>query len=76
MNKPRIVTGCCFLLYLWASLVPVPSACAEEEKTPSDLSRELKEMPVLTGQEWQTLQPETKIAFIWGIGHVVTRRGY
>jgi hypothetical protein len=43
-----------------------------EEKTPTDLSKELKEMPVLTGEEWQTLQHDTKVAFIWGVGHVVT----
>jgi hypothetical protein len=47
-------------------------AFAADEKTPNDLNLELKEMPVLTGEEWQTFRPETKIAFIWGIGHVVT----
>jgi hypothetical protein len=71
MKKPSIVAVCCLLL-LGAMLALVPLARAEEERTPSDLSRELKEMPVLTGQQWQTLQPDTKIAFIWGIGHVVT----
>ena len=47
-------------------------SAAVEEKTPADLSKELKEMPVLTGEVWQTLQPDTKVAFIWGVGHVVT----
>lgn len=62
---------CCLMAFL-AVLVSTGFAFAADEKTPTDLSRELKEMPVLTGDEWQTLRPDTKIAFIWGIGHVVT----
>lgn len=30
------------------------------------------EMPVLTGKLWQQLSRDAKIAFIWGVGHVVT----
>jgi hypothetical protein len=37
-----------------------------------DASKELKEMPVLTGEEWKNLQADSKLAFVWGIGHVVT----
>ena len=62
----------CLVVSLLASLAGVASVRADEEKTPSDLTKELKEMPVLTGEQWQTLQPDTKIAFIWGVGHVVT----
>jgi hypothetical protein len=32
----------------------------------------LKEMPVLTGTVWQTMTADEKVAFVWGIGHVVT----
>jgi len=66
------VTRFCCLLSLVLSLAGASAAFAVEEKTPADLSKELKEMPVLTGDQWITLQPDTKIAFIWGIGHVVT----
>ncbi|HJV37155.1 hypothetical protein [Geomonas sp.] len=31
-----------------------------------------KEMPVLVGTEWQALDQNAKITFVWGIGHVVT----
>ena len=67
----REVTGFFRVLAFFLTLAGASSAFAEE-KTPTDLSRELKEMPVLTGDQWQTFQPDTKIAFIWGIGHVVT----
>jgi len=38
----------------------------------TDTGKTLQEMPVLTGAQWLSLQPDSKIAFIWGIGHVVT----
>jgi hypothetical protein len=31
-----------------------------------------KEMPVLKGDQWLTMDENAKIAFIWGAGHVVT----
>ena len=67
----KVTRFCCALSFL-AIFAGAGVAFAAEEKTPSDLGKELKEMPVLTGEQWQTLQPDTKIAFIWGIGHVVT----
>ena len=72
MKIRREVTRFCFVVSLLTNLAGVGSAIAADEKTPSDLSKELKEMPVLTGEQWQSLRPDTKIAFIWGIGHVVT----
>jgi hypothetical protein len=72
MLIPRKATLFCCLLSLLLSCAGVILAFADEEKTPTDLSKELKEMPVLTGEQWQSLQSDTKIAFIWGIGHVVT----
>lgn len=62
--------GRLFYLLLAILLWCIPASA--EEKTPSDLTRELEEMPVLTGEEWQTLRYDTKVAFIWGVGHVVT----
>ena len=72
MNMRMKLTRFCCLLSLCISLAGAGTIYAAAEKTPGDLSKELQEMPVLTGEEWQTLQPDTKLAFIWGIGHVVT----
>jgi hypothetical protein len=72
MKIDKRVTRFCCLLSVLALFAGAGNALAVEEKTPTDLSKELKEMPVLTGDEWVTLQHDTKIAFIWGIGHVVT----
>jgi hypothetical protein len=48
------------------------AARAEDQPVPSDTRKESQEMPVLRGTEWQQLDQNAKIAFIWGIGHVVT----
>jgi hypothetical protein len=66
------VTRFCCMLALLAGLAWDSIAFAAEAAMPLETGRELKEMPVLTGEQWQTMQPDTKIAFIWGIGHVVT----
>ncbi|QWV92887.1 hypothetical protein KP004_17185 [Geomonas oryzisoli] len=60
------------VLSLVASLSGMTPALAADDNPTGDLSKDLKEMPVLTGETWQTLPPEAKITFIWGIGHVVT----
>jgi len=70
--KIRKATRFFWILSLFTSLAGVSIAMSAEEKTRVESGKELKEMPVLTGEEWQTLRPDTKIAFIWGVGHVVT----
>ena len=32
---------------------------------------ETDEMPLLTGELWQQLSPDSKLAFVWGIVHVI-----
>lgn len=65
--KRHIMTRFCCMLALVAGLALGGSAFAAH-----DASKELKEMPVLTGEEWRNLQADAKIAFVWGVGHVVT----
>jgi len=31
-----------------------------------------KEMPLLRGDLWIKMDPDSKVAFVWGVGHVVT----
>jgi hypothetical protein len=63
---------CCGLALLVGLGGGTTAAFAAGDLAPLDKGQELKEMPVLTGELWQTFQPDTKVAFIWGIGHVVT----
>jgi hypothetical protein len=66
--NPKIL---CCIVTLLAGLAGGGLACAAPD-TPLDASKKLEEMPVMTGQEWQVMNPDAKIAFVWGIGHVVT----
>jgi hypothetical protein len=45
---------------------------AAEQTVPPEVGTQSMEMPVLTGTEWQGLSRDAKLAFIWGVGHVVT----
>ncbi|QXE90475.1 hypothetical protein [Geomonas subterranea] len=72
MNVFKTVLRFLCVLSLVATLSDMTPALAADDNPTGDLTKELKEMPVLTGETWQTLQPDAKITFIWGIGHVVT----
>lgn len=73
MNSPkRALSRLSFLVTLLASLACAGFSYASDEKLPADTSKPLQEMPVLTGNEWQTMQPASKLAFLLGVGHVVT----
>lgn len=47
-------------------------ALAAELPVALETRTDLREMPVLDGESWQSMSPDAKIAFIWGVGHVVT----
>ncbi|WP_224983573.1 hypothetical protein [Geomonas agri] len=72
MNIVKTAIRFCCVLSLVAGLYGTAPAIAVDEKPPVDTTKGLMEMPVLTGEVWQTLQPDAKFTFIWGVGHVVT----
>lgn len=68
----------CRMLMLWCALGLFTglagwsgNATAAETLT-GETGQNLKEMPVLTGTVWQMMTANEKVAFVWGIGHVVT----
>lgn len=71
MKISTLITFSC-MLALVVALTSGSIAYAADQPATLESSKELEEMPVLIGSQWQTLQPDTKIAFIWGVGHVVT----
>jgi len=72
MKTPKRVIHYCFAVSLVAGLAGGSLAFAAEGALPAESGKALSEMPVLTGNEWQALQTESKMAFILGVGHVVT----
>ena len=77
--KKLTVRSTFVVIFLLAFLVG-PLSLSAEEKSPEHqadqkaVAKDLKEtlgMPVLKGDVWQKMSQETKVAFIWGFGHVV-----
>lgn len=58
-------------LFVFAVLAIGMSANAEETEAMVEKQVET-EMPVLKGDLWVKMTPESKLAFIWGAGHVIT----
>ncbi len=48
------------------------SVIAAAEKPLAVTTEKLNEMPFLNGEVWKTMTHNEKVAFIWGVGHVVT----
>ena len=42
------------------------------EQVSAGTTANLQEMPLLTGDLWQKMSQDEKVAFVWGMGHVVT----
>ena len=73
MNKTRV----CLILFLscicLASLsLTIPAAESPGEKAVGkELEKEIG-MPILDGDLWMKMSPDGKMAFVWGIWHVVS----
>ncbi|WP_298267594.1 hypothetical protein [Geobacter sp.] len=68
MKARKVILFCC-VLALFAGRSVEASA---EEKSQGNLSQKQEEMPVLTGEVWEKMTSDEKVAFVWGVGHIVT----
>jgi hypothetical protein len=71
MTRCRALTPWC-VLGLLAGLVAWNGNATAAGSRPGDGGQKPTEMPVLTGTVWRTMTADEKVAFVWGIGHVVT----
>jgi hypothetical protein len=67
----KAILFCCIAALL-GGLTGANIVVAAEPSAPAATGTEQNEMPVMTGQEWQLMHQDAKLAFVWGIGHVVT----
>ena len=80
MKKPFVVYACivAFLPFvLIASLSHF--ACAAESSGEKAVNKELEKdigMPILDGDLWVKMTPDDKVAFVWGVWHVVSLEHY
>jgi hypothetical protein len=56
-------------IFVFGIGVAAPAVGAEGEETVAEAVE--REMPVLKGDQWMTMDENAKVAFIWGAGHVV-----
>jgi len=57
---------------LFAVLAAQGFNASAEENPGAQIIANLKEMPLLTGNTWQKMTQDEKVAFVWGMGHVAT----
>ena len=63
----------CFLFFIcigvgaWAT-----QASGQQKVDETTVEKEMaKVMPLLKGEQWQKLDPNSKVAFLWGAAHVI-----
>jgi hypothetical protein len=71
MKIRKLIQLCCALV-LFSGFFDLNRIASAEENQQSGIIRNIKEMPVLTGDVWQFMSSDAKVAFVWGIGHVAT----
>lgn len=68
MKKLRVVQISCLMLF-FMGLIPFGIKASAEETIQQAVERE---MPLLRGDLWIKMNEDSKVAFVWGAGHVVT----
>ncbi|HVP79414.1 MAG TPA: hypothetical protein VMV04_16130 [Thermodesulfobacteriota bacterium] len=62
----------CFLLFVCMNVAVWATHATGQEKDAAAVEKEMeKVMPLLKGEQWQKMDPNSKVAFIWGAAHVV-----
>jgi len=63
----------CFLLFVCIGVgVWATHASGQQKVDEATVAKEMeKVMPLLKGEQWQKLDPNSKVAFLWGAAHVI-----
>jgi hypothetical protein len=76
MKRPKLIQICflcllCMVLVSWTTL-----ASGQAAKDAGQVAKEAeKYMPICKGEQWQKMVPDAKVAFIWGVAHVILIEG-
>jgi len=71
MKRPLIQI--CFLFLLCVGLAGWTTHASGQQKVDERVVQKASEkhMPLLKGEQWQKMDPNSKVAFLWGAAHVV-----
>ena len=62
----------CFLFFVCIGVGVWATHATGQEKDATTVQKEMKKtMPLLKGEQWQKMDPNSKVAFIWGAAHVI-----
>ena len=63
----------CFLFFICIGVgVWATHAAGQQKVDETTVEKEMaKVMPLLNGEQWQKMDPNSKVAFIWGVAHVI-----
>jgi hypothetical protein len=71
MKRPKSIQ-ICFLFLLCMVVVSWTTHASGQAKTAAELQKEAEQyMPFCKGTHWQKMDPESKVAFLWGVAHVI-----
>jgi hypothetical protein len=62
----------CFLFFICIGVGVWATYASGQEKDAAAVQKELeKAMPLLKGEQWQKIDSNSKVAFLWGAAHVI-----
>ena len=72
MKRPKWIQ-ICFVFFVCIGVGVWGTHASDQEKVDATtVGKEMaKVMPLLKGEQWQKMDPNSKVAFIWGAAHVV-----
>ena len=74
MKKPKLIQIC--FLFLLCMVVVSWTTLASGQPKPGEVAKEAeKYMPICKGEQWQKMDSNAKVAFIWGAAHVILIEG-
>lgn len=71
MNIRKVIVPMCLALFFMIAPIGTNLVAAAEELSSAPVVT-LKEMPLLRGTTWLQMSHDEKIAFVWGMGHIIT----
>jgi hypothetical protein len=71
MKRPKWIQVC-LLFFVCISVAVWATHASSQEKDAATVEKEMeKVMPLLKGEQWQKIDSNAKVAFIWGAAHVI-----
>ena len=71
MKRPKLIQ-ICLLFLLCIGFAGWTTHASGQEKDAAAVEKEMaKAMPLLKGEQWQKIDSNAKVAFIWGAAHVI-----